>query len=80
MVGINKGCGNLDSAILANVIKETLALALKNGFDFLSVNKIPGSGNSLYRGLEVGNSKLLGNGEACDPKLREGHLWKKKMN
>lgn len=47
--GINHGCEKLDRVLLANMIKEALALALKNGFDLFSVNKIPGSGNSMYK-------------------------------
>lgn len=76
--GINYGCEKLDRAVLASMIKEALALVLKNGFDFFSVNKIPGSGNSMYRGLEMGNNRLPGNGEAFDQRLSEGHLWRKK--
>lgn len=45
---------------------------------FQSTNRIPGSGNSMCRGLEVGNSKLSGNDEAFDQRLSAGHLWSKK--
>lgn len=34
------------------MMKEPLEMALKNGLDFLSVNRIPGTGDSMCRSLE----------------------------
>lgn len=52
-----------------------MAVALKDGFDFLSVDRIPCNGNSMCRGLQVGNNNLSGNVETLDQRLSEGQLW-----
>ena len=58
------------------MIKE--ALALKDEFYFLSVDRIPCNGNSMCRGFEVINSILAENDETLDQRLNEEQLWGKK--
>lgn len=59
--------------VLANVVKEALVSALKNGFCFLLSRQFQAVGTAHLAAWrwELA-SKLSGNDGASDPKLREG--------